>query len=112
MKLRKWSPFLLSALIFPGAGQWLIGKKIKGGIMIGLTLLLLIAGLSRYLAVVFALINRHGVGRPPQLNPFPVLYEAWRLDHRLLLGFLLAILAIWLLSILDLGLSRKEETFS
>ena len=107
--LNKWSPMLLSALVLPGAGQWLIGKKLKGGLMMGITLLLVTAGISRYLALVFALINRHGATRPPHLNPFPVLYEAWQLDHRLLIGFLLGILAVWLLSILDLWLTPKED---
>ncbi|MDL1871552.1 hypothetical protein FBR05_05045 [Deltaproteobacteria bacterium PRO3] len=109
MKARgKWFPILLSATVFPGAGQWYVGRRLRGGLMIGLTLLLTLAGVARFLSVVFALANKQGVRRPPELNPFPLLAQAWKIDYQVLLAFLLAIASLWILSILDLTFAPKE----
>ena len=105
---RKWTPILLSATVFPGAGQWFVGRRLRGAAIMGLTLLLTLAGVARFLSVVFAVTNKQGAQRPPQLNPLPVLAEAWRIDHAVLWGFILGIVALWLLSILDLYFNPKE----
>ena len=75
----------------------------------GSTLLLLCAAIARYLSVVFALANFQGTKRPPQLNPFPLLAEAWRMDQKILLLLILGLVALWILSIVDLLLSPKER---
>ncbi|MFO1462580.1 MAG: hypothetical protein U1F66_02305 [bacterium] len=106
----KWMPYLLSAAVIPGAGQWYLGQRLKGGFMMVVTLLLVMGGTARFLSVVFALANQAGVSRPPRLNPFPVLGRAWHLDEKVLLAFLLSLAAIWLLSILDLWLQPKEDS--
>lgn len=113
MKVRgKWFPVLLSATVFPGAGQWYVGRRLRGGLMIGMTLLLTLAGIARFLSVVFALANKQGVRRPPELNPLPLLIQAWKIDHLVLSALLLSILALWILSILDLTLSPKGGNVS
>ncbi len=105
---RKWTPILLSATVFPGAGQWFLGRRLRGAAIMGLTFLLTLAGVARFLSVVFAVANKLGAQRPPKLNPLPVLAEAWRIDHAVLWGFILGIAALWLLSILDLYFNPKE----
>ena len=80
--------------------------------MMGLTLVLLTGGIARYLSMVFALANIQGTRRPPELNPFPVLAEAWRMDHRVLTFLLLGLVAVWILSIVDLLLGPKGEVSS
>lgn len=77
--------------------------------MMGGSLLIVTAGIARYLSVVFALANLQGARRPPNLNPFPVLAEAWRMDHRVLLLLILGLAGLWILSIVDLLLSSKER---
>lgn len=106
---KKWLPLMLSATVIPGAGQWYLGQRFKGGLMMLVTLLLITGGMMRFLAMVFALSSQQGVTRPPHLNPFPVLARAWHLDHAVLLTFLLCLAGIWLLSILDLCLQPKED---
>lgn len=106
----KWLPILLSAAVIPGAGQWYLGRRWKGGLLAAVTLLLVMGGTARFLSVVFALSNRQGVTRPPHLNPFPVLAQAWHLDRQVLWAFVLGLLAIWLLSILDLCFPPKEDS--
>ncbi|HKY64462.1 MAG TPA: hypothetical protein VJR29_13715 [bacterium] len=107
----KWLPLFLSALVIPGAGQWHLGQRLKGGLMMGLTLVLVTGAIARYLSMVFALANIQGTRRPPQLNPFPVLAEAWRMDHRILTLLLLGLAAIWILSIVDLLLSPPKRSY-
>ena len=80
--------------------------------MMAASLLLVTGGIARYLSVVFALANLQGARRPPQLNPFPVLAEAWRMDRQVLLLLILGLAAVWILSIVDLLLSPKERNFS
>jgi hypothetical protein len=106
---RKWLPLFLSALVLPGAGQWHLGQRWKGGLLMGMTLLLLSAAIARYLSVVFALANLRGARRPPELNPFPLLAEAWRIDQRILLLLILGLAALWILSIVDLLPALKER---
>ena len=77
--------------------------------MMGMTLLIVTGGIARYLSVVFALANIQGARRPPELNPFPVLAEAWRMDQRVLIILLLGLAGIWILSIVDLLLSPQER---
>jgi hypothetical protein len=108
----KWLPLFLSAAVLPGAGQWHLHKRLKGGLMMGLTLILVTGGIARYLSVVFALANMKGMSRPPQFNPFPVLAEAWRMDRKILGILLLGLVALWILSIVDLLLSPKERNRS
>ena len=106
----KWMPLFLSAAVFPGAGQWFLGRRFKGALMMGITLLLMVGGIARFLSVVFATANKHSMHRPPALNPLPLLGQAWSIDHKVLTAFLLGLLLIWLLSILDLLALPKEET--
>ncbi|MCE9624858.1 MAG: hypothetical protein K8R69_05310 [Deltaproteobacteria bacterium] len=108
----KWMPLFLSAAVFPGAGQWFLGRRFKGALIMGVTLLLMMGGIARYLAVVFATANKHGVHRAPQLNPLPLLGQAWSIDHKVLTAFLAGLFLVWLLSILDLLAFPKEEKLS
>ena len=103
----KWLPLFLSALVLPGAGQWHLDKKLKGGLMMGLSLVLVTSGIARYLSVVFAVANLHGTRRPPHLNPFSLLAEAWRMDQRVLSLLILALVGVWILSIVDLLIRPK-----
>jgi len=105
----KWLPICLNLFFLPGAGQWYLQKRFKGGILMALSLFLLLGGLSRYLALVFAIVNRRGATRPPSLNPLPVLHEAWRLDHRVLVWFLVGLLGLWILSVMDVWAIQKEK---
>lgn len=105
----KWLPLFLSALVLPGAGQWHLDKKFKGGLMMGLSLLLVTGAIARFLSVVFAVANLQGARRPPHLNPFSLLAEAWRLDQRVLSLLLLSLAAVWVLSIVDLLIGPKGE---
>ncbi|HCU24025.1 MAG TPA: hypothetical protein DF383_03330 [Deltaproteobacteria bacterium] len=105
----KWLPICLNIFLLPGAGQWYLKKRFKGGMLMALSLFLLLGGLSRYLALVFAVVNRRGATRPPSFNLLPVLHEAWRLDHRVFIWFLVALLSLWILSILDVWAIQKES---
>lgn len=77
--------------------------------MMGVTLLLMMGGIARYLSVMFATANKHGVRRPPELNPLPLLGQAWKIDHKVLTAFIVGLFLVWLLSILDLLAFPKEE---
>lgn len=76
--------------------------------MMGLTLIATLGAISRYFAVFFALIQKRGPLRAPEWNPLPMMVQTWKVDHRVLSTFLIAILVLWLLSIVDLILTPRE----
>lgn len=91
----------LTGLVFPGLGQWYLGKKFKGALFMVSVLLVLAGTFFRYMVVLFALANKRGTGRPPQLGAFRLMAEAWSLDHRMLIALLMSLMALWILSVLD-----------
>lgn len=97
---------LINALVLPGLGQIYLKKKLRGFVFSTLSLLIVMAGFARYMSVLFATANlpRHS---SRHLNVFSLFGEAWRVDHRILLAFLIALLLVWLLSILDILLEKE-----
>lgn len=60
------------------------------------------------MAVLFALANRRA-GTTVRLNVFGLLGEAFRLDQKILLAFLVALFLVWALSLLDLWVLQKKK---
>jgi len=107
-KNSRWIPLLLSGLVMPGFGQIYIKEKVKGYLIASFTLLVLLGGFARFMSVLFALANLELKTRAHALKPFQLLARVWALDHRVLLYFGVALVAIWILSIVDLLLPRKD----
>ena len=103
-----WIPWVLTLLVLPGMGHLYLNRKWKGYLFGGLSLLIALGGLARYLSVVFALANVRPTHRPPALNPWILLAEAWRMDYPLLVGFLAALLLVWVGAAVDLGVTIRE----
>ena len=103
-----WLPILLTLLILPGMGHLYLKKKVRGVLFAGLSLLIVLAGLMRYMSVVFALANVRSTPRTPIMGPVELLIEAWRLDHTILLSFLVALGLVWFFSLIDLLFLLKE----
>ncbi len=106
----RWIAFTLTAFVMPGMGHYFLKRKLRGTFFMIFTLFLLVAGIFRYMSVLFALANIRGVSRPPHFAPFQLMREAWQMDHRILGGFLIAVGLIWILAILDvLNLTKKRD---
>lgn len=68
----------MSGLVMPGLGQWTLGRKLRGGLMMAWVVLLLIAMAVR----ISALVN---AAMPEYLEPsmvVPVFKEVFELTHR------------------------------
>lgn len=98
---------ILNALVLPGLGQLYLKKKIKGLLFSCLSLLIVIAGFTRYMSVLFAMANlpRYSTKR---MEIFSLFGKAWKLDEKILLAFLAALILTWLLSILDILLEKRS----
>ncbi len=106
----KWVALSLTAFVMPGSGHLFLKRKLRGALFMISALLLVVGGTFRYMSVLFALANTRGVSRPPDFAPFKLMAEAWKMDHLILGGFLIALLLVWLLAIADiLTLIKKED---
>jgi TM2 domain-containing membrane protein YozV len=109
LKDSSWMPIFLSALVLPGLGQLYRKQKVKGYLMAGLALTILLGAFARYMSVLFALANVRARNPRGEFQPFQLVYEAWMLDRRVLLAFLGGFAAVWILSVLDLVLNRRSH---
>ncbi len=106
----KWVALSLTAFVMPGAGHFFLKKKLRGALFMVSALLVMTGGLFRYLSVLFAVANTHPISMPPHFAPFKLMAEAWKMDHLILGGFLIALLLVWILAIVDiLTLVKKED---
>ncbi|HMP73536.1 MAG TPA: hypothetical protein PKE55_09775 [Kiritimatiellia bacterium] len=100
------SPFLLSAVVLPGLGQIMQGRRTAGMVFATSFLfvfLLLILVLVNYLLVVVPVIREALAGAPPEPDTLPPV--------RSLLGPLGVVLAIYLSNLIDVLLGpRKKAT--
>lgn len=110
-QISNWPPLLLNLLVLPGLGHWIIGKRWRGTFFMLISLLLLLGGLFRFVAVFFAVANKLPTTRAPSFNPLPILHRTWQLDSSILLTFLGLLIFIWILAFLDLWkeLSREKR---
>jgi hypothetical protein len=106
-KKSSWLPLILSLTVYPGLGHLYLKKRAKGILYLGLTSLILLGGLSRFMSVMFALANV----RPPHGDSVQrglrLLSETWRLDSPILLAFLGALVLVWLLAAVDCWFTIK-----
>lgn len=103
-----WLPLVLTLTVLPGMGHFYLNKKFKGFLFAGLSIGIVIGGIARYFSVLFALANLRGTTRPPHFSPFELMAEAWKMDLPILLGFLFSLVAVWVISALDVWVLMKE----
>jgi len=104
----RWIPLILTLTVLPGMGHWYLKKRLKGILLMGLSLILLLGAIARFFSVLFALANVRETQRPPNLQPLTLVLETLRLDYPVLLSFLALLLAVWALSIIDMIWILKE----
>jgi len=105
----QWFPLVLSLTVFPGLGQFYLGQKGKGFLFGILTAVILMAGLARFMSVMFALANVRPTSEDPVSRAVTLLGETWRLDFPILLAFLGALAMVWGLAALDCWLTLREQ---
>jgi hypothetical protein len=91
----------LTGLVFPGLGQWYLGKKFRALLFMFSTLIVICGAFFRYMVVLFALANKRGPGRPPSFQTFKLMAEAWSLDHRVLWALVISLLLLWIMAVID-----------
>ena len=102
-----WMPILLSAFVIPGAGQLYNREKVKGWILIGLTVLVVVSAFIGVMAALLAIIPPGTVVTQEQTQA---------LMNRLMVekgtyfsSFSYLILAIWGYGILDAFLGARDR---
>jgi len=103
----RWLALLLSGLIMPGLGQIYLKEKGKGYLLGGFTLLVILGGFARFMSVLFALANVKAKTQDYGFHPYRLVEEAWQLDHRIMIYFVIALAGVWILSVVDLLIPRK-----
>ncbi len=95
---------LLSALVFPGVGQIVSGHKKRGWSIVAVCLLLLIFFIREIMLRAYAVLEKmQQQGVMPDINTVSQLSAELSgfSDNLMLNGLLLALIAVWLLSIVD-----------
>jgi len=99
----------MQAFIFPGAGYFIIGRKLKGMLVVLATCYLLILPLVRFTRTMFALTvplsARDAIG-PGVLKSFPL---AWAAHKELILWSLVGVVILWVFGIIDVWYASKRE---
>jgi TM2 domain-containing membrane protein YozV len=98
----RWTALFLSGLILPGLGQIQLGEKKKGWLMILMVIGSVIITFAKFMMGVLQVAERHRFARPPSLQIWKTLGEAFQMEKEWVLGGLLITLLVWVLSILDL----------
>ncbi len=107
-----WIPLTLTLTLFPGMGHFYLKQKVRGAIFAGLAFLLAIGALARFIVVLFAVANVRGVPRPPRGNPWQLMAQTLQLEWPILLTFLGALLFVWALAALDIGMQIRKRSKS
>lgn len=98
----------LSGLILPGLGQVQLGGKKKGWAMILLVLVSLIIAFAKFMMGVLIVAEQNRFARPPSLQIWKTLLQAYQMEKTWVLGGLFLTLLIWILSILDIMFPSKK----
>ena len=103
-----WLPLSLSLTVYPGLGHMYLKRRAKGILYIVLTSVILLAGLARFMSVMFAVANKRYMHTNIVRQSFHLVAETWRLDHKILLAFLFALIFVWILAAVDCWWTLKE----
>jgi len=95
----KWKAVALSALVLPGLGQLYAGRKLKGGVMIVLDNVFILAGLFVALRAAGKLMVAKGSGTVT-VTPDQVLASI-RADNPFATWVLGAFMALWVYGVVD-----------
>lgn len=107
-KTSPWLPLILSLTVYPGMGHLYLKRRGKGILYIFLTTLILLGGLARFISVMFALANTRYVHTDLVHQSLKLIVETWRLDTPILLGFIFALIFVWILAAVDCWWTLKE----
>jgi fumarate reductase subunit D len=98
---------LLSGLVLPGAGQWVLGRRLRSALIVCWVLLLLLALFVRLLLLVYTMMVPAGDLTRMQISP-----ELISRIHKQAYGdnwwLLLIIAALWIGSVVDAYLISKK----
>lgn len=98
---KKMTALLLSALVLPGLGQFYLGRKLAGGIIIALVNLVLLLALFVLLRGLSPVIASQVAGGAISITPSEVmkaLDDATGFGKAVLAGFF----ALWMFSVVDI----------
>jgi hypothetical protein len=98
---RRWRPVLLSAAVYPGLGQLTSGHPWRALIFGGTSGILLVAFVRRIAHETLARMPAEAEALLDPALPFRLASEIQRDNGSYFLGMTLAIVAIWLASVLD-----------
>lgn len=100
----------MQACVFPGAGYFLIGRKLKGFLVVFATLYFLIMPLVRFTHTMFKLImplSKSGNVGANVMNALPI---AWSVHGGLIIWSLVGIVVLWTFGIIDVWYQLKRQT--
>ena len=103
--LKKWKFVALSAFVLPGLGQLCLGRRVKGGVMILLDNVFILAALYIALRSVGKLMLAGG-GRPLDAEK---LLAGVRADSPYAFWVLGGFLLLWVYAVVDAALDRGES---
>lgn len=107
-KDKYYHALLLSAFVFPGAGYFSLGKKLRGSLIIAAVLYFIIMPLVRYTHTVMKLMSpgkARDIFDPTTYTAFSL---SWNMHHELIIWSLIAIVVLWTFSLLDIYLAMRE----
>lgn len=99
---------LLNALVLPGLGQIMVGKRIKGIVISALTLILLFIPLFKYAIEVFSTLRAISPTESGIARGMSTFGNAWDLSRGIIIPCLIAIVILWIYSIVDIALSKRK----
>lgn len=105
---RQHAALMMQMFLFPGAGYFIIGRKLKGLLVVFATCYFLIMPIIRFTRTMFALTvplsTRDAVG-PQVLGAFPL---AWQAHKGLILWSIAGIVVLWVFGIVDVWYTIKR----
>ncbi len=106
MTYNRWTTaIMLNAFVFPGAGHWLIGRRLSGVIIGVLAVIFLMTPLAAYTRTtlhLFSLLKYKGTG-------LSMMGQAWTMNQDLILWCLAGLVITWGFGILDLVVRRRRR---
>lgn len=104
---KRTAAILLNALVLPGLGQLMVGRRIKGIVISALTIVFLFIPLFKYSVETFSTLRALSSTGSGIANSMSTFSNAWVSSKGIIIPCLITIGVLWMYSIVDIILSKK-----
>ncbi len=100
---------IMNAFLMPGSGQFALGRKRLGVLIMSAIVLLIVLPIARFTLHVMAAIRSTAESGAPLVRTITTLGAAWHSLRGFIFVCIIALAAIWIYSIVDVAMAIRKN---